>query len=399
MRIVVWGINYAPEKIGIAPCSAALCEYLAKHGVEVSMLTSFPYYPAWRKRPEDARRLVGTEKMNGVRVLRCWHYVPRHLNTSKRLFHELSFVTLSFLRLLLLSRSDLLIVVSPPLLLGVAARFVCWLRGGRYLLHLQDLQPGAAINLGMVKSGLLIRVFRTLESIAYQGAWLISGVSHGMLGVLQKQGVPETKLRYFPNGTDPLLQVRKGKFRELNRFNAENFLVVYSGNIGVKQGLQQLIMAIRRVKNPAVQIVICGDGAAKQALLEMAAGVRNVWFKGTLEANDYREMLADADLMVVSLVSGSGNSFFPSKLLSACSAGKPVVAICDADSELASVVEEYRCGVVVHPDDPGELAQWLEQLSSNPKQLEPMGRAAKELGDRFLWSDVLEKFAREAEIV
>jgi hypothetical protein len=85
----------------------------------------------------------------------------------------------------------------------------------------------------------------------------------------------------------------------------------------------------------------------------MAAGVRNVWFKGTLEANDYREMLADADLMVVSLVSGSGNSFFPSKLLSACSAGKPVVAICDADSELASVVQEYRCGVVVHPDDPG----------------------------------------------
>ena len=77
MRIVVWGINYAPEKIGIAPCSAALCEYLAKHGVEVSMLTSFPYYPAWRKRPEDARRLVGTEKMNGVRVLRCWHYVPQ----------------------------------------------------------------------------------------------------------------------------------------------------------------------------------------------------------------------------------------------------------------------------------------------------------------------------------
>jgi colanic acid biosynthesis glycosyl transferase WcaI len=163
--------------------------------------------------------------------------------------------------------------------------------------------------------------------------------------------------------------------------------------------LQQLIMAIRRVKNPAVQIVICGDGAAKQALLEMAAGVRNVWFKGTLEANDYREMLADADLMVVSLVSGSGNSFFPSKLLSACSAGKPVVAICDADSELASVVEENRCGVVVRPDDPGELAQWLEQLSSDPKQLEPMGRAAKELGDRFLWSDVLEKFAREAEIV
>ena len=147
-----------------------------------------------------------------------------------------------------------------------------------------------------------------------------------------------------------------------------------------------------------MQIVICGDGAEKQLLLQLAVGVPNLWFKGTLDNKDYREMLADADLMVVSLVSGSGNSFFPSKLLSACAAGKPVVAICDADSELASVVETNQCGIVVRPGDPGGLARWLEQLSDDPKQLEPMGRAAKVLSDRFLWSDILEKFAREAEI-
>jgi hypothetical protein len=84
-----------------------------------------------------------------------------------------------------------------------------------------------------------------------------------------------------------------------------------------------------------VQIIICGDGADKKSLLQLGLGVPNLSFKGTLEIKDYREMLADADLMVVSLVSGSGNSFFPSKLLSACAAGKPVMAICDSDSELA----------------------------------------------------------------
>jgi colanic acid biosynthesis glycosyl transferase WcaI len=203
MRIVIWGINYAPEKIGIGPCNVALCEYLADRGSEVSMLTAFPYYPAWKKRQEDARQLFGTEKINGVRVLRCWLYVPKWINTSRRLLHELSFVVSSFLRLLFVSRSDLLIVVSPPLLLGVAARFVCLLRGGRYLLHLQDLQPDAAINLGMVKSSVLIHIFKALASIAYRGAWRISGVSRGMLGVLRKHGVPEAKLRCFPNGTDP----------------------------------------------------------------------------------------------------------------------------------------------------------------------------------------------------
>jgi colanic acid biosynthesis glycosyl transferase WcaI len=399
MQIVVWGINYAPEEIGIGPCSVALCEYLAVRGSEVTMLTTFPYYPAWKKRPEDRFRLFATDTINAVRVLRCWHYVPKLTNTLRRLLHELSFVTLSFLRLLCEPRPDLLIVISPPLLLGVAARLACSLRGGRYLLHLQDLQPDAAIKLGMVKSKMLIRVFKTLESIAYRGAWRISGVSGGMLDVLRKLGVPETKLRNFPNGTKSALLAPKGKFRALNRFDPKEFLVVYSGNIGVKQGLQQLILAIQQIKNPVVQIVICGDGAQKETLQEMATGVPNLCFKGTMDAKNYREMLADADLMVVSLASGSGSSFFPSKLLSACAAGKPVVAICDADSELATVVGTNHCGVVVRPGDAAELAECLEELSANPILLEPMGRAAKELGDRFLWSDVLEKFTREAEIL
>ena len=219
-----------------------------------------------------------------------------------------------------------------------------------------------------------------------------------MLDVLRKRGVPEAKLRYFSNGTNPAAEVPSGRFRAQNRFGADKFLVVYSGNLGVKQGLQHLIFAARQVRDPAVQVIICGDGVEKKLLLETAAGIRNIWFRGVLEIEDYKEMLADADLMVVSLASGSGSSFFPSKLLSACSAGKPVVAICDLDSELATVVETNRCGVVVRSGDIEGLAQRLDELSSDRRQLEPMGRAAKELSNRYLWSDVLEKFAREAEI-
>jgi len=399
MRIVVWGINYAPEQIGIARCNVALCEYLVEQGCDVVMLTAFPYYPEWRKRAEDAKRIFGSEKSNGVHVLRCWHYVPQRINTPKRILHELSFVVSSFLRLLFVSRPDLLIVVSPPMPVGVAARLVCLLRGGKYLMHLQDLQPDAAINLGMVKSSILIRAFKFLEAVAYRGAWRISGVSGGMLEVLRKRGVPEAKLRYFPNGTNPAAKVPSGRFRALNRFDADAFLVVYSGNLGVKQGLQQLILAARHLRNPAVQVIICGEGAEKKRLLEMAAGIRNVWFKGVLEIKEYKEMLADADLMVVSLLSGSGSSFFPSKLLSACSAGKPVVAICDVDSELGTVVATNCCGVVVRSGDIEGLALRLEELAGDRRQLEPMGRAAKQLSDRYLWSDVLEKFAWEAEIL
>src|SRR5438132_1834225 len=143
MRIIIWGINYAPEVIGIAPFNRALAEFLVQEGHDVTMLTAFPYYPAWRKRTEDAKKLFATETVNAVRVVRCWHYVPRRISTAKRALHEFSFVAASLARLLFIPKSDLVIVVSPPLLLGAAARMVCWLRGGRYFMHIQDLQLDA----------------------------------------------------------------------------------------------------------------------------------------------------------------------------------------------------------------------------------------------------------------
>jgi len=87
MRVVVWGINYAPEFTGIAPHSVALCEFLEREGHDVEMVTTFPYYPTWQKRPEDRGRLYRTDVINGVPVHRCWHFVPARVSALKRIFH------------------------------------------------------------------------------------------------------------------------------------------------------------------------------------------------------------------------------------------------------------------------------------------------------------------------
>ena len=398
MRIVVWGINYAPEKIGIAPCNAALCEFLARKNCEVTMLTAFSYYPAWKKRKEDAARIFGTETINGVRIARCWHYVPERLNTAKRILHELSFVAFSFFRALSLPRPELWIVVSPPLLSGLAIRLIRFFRGGRYLLHLQDLQPDAAINLGMIRSGRLIRVLRAIEWTGYSGASQISLITNGMRQNLCKRGVPWEKLIHFPNGTYPAECSAKGRFRLEHRIDMKSFLVVYSGNIGVKQGLHHVIEGVRFVRNKAFQLFICGEGAQRERLMELAGGLPNVRFGTPRKPHGYHEMLADADLMIVSLASGSGNAFFPSKLFSACAAGKAIVAICDSDSELAQLVEKAGCGVVVPYGDCKKLAASFDYLAENRGRVTSMSRAAVQLSKRYLWDDLLEKFMRGAKI-
>ena len=87
MRVIVWGINYAPEITGISPHNVALCEFLKRRGDDVEMLTTFAYYPAWRKRPEDQGQVYRTDKITGVPVHRCWHYVPKRVSPLKRIIH------------------------------------------------------------------------------------------------------------------------------------------------------------------------------------------------------------------------------------------------------------------------------------------------------------------------
>jgi colanic acid biosynthesis glycosyl transferase WcaI len=398
MRVVVWGINYAPEVIGIALCNVALCEHLAAKGNDVTMLTAFPYYPGWKKKKQDAAKLFGSERINGVRVLRCWHYVPERLNSVKRILHELSFVLSSFFCALCLQKPDLWIVVSPPFLLALAVRAVCCFRGGRYLLHLQDLQPDAAIHLGMIRSTRLIRILRMAESAGYRGAWRISVITSGMRDHLCKRGVLREKLILFPNGAYPVQPAPEGEFRAAHQVNKSTFLVVYSGNIGVKQRLHDVVESFRYLRNPAVQLIICGDGAEKRRLLECASDMTNVRVTDLLNEADYHRMLADANLMIVTLAPGAGSSFFPSKLFSACAGGKAIMAICDADSELAHIVEKNGCGVVVQYGDCKKLAEAFDELAEAGERVKLMSGAAKRLSLQFHWNDILEKFRREAGI-
>src|SRR5690349_12117507 len=143
MRIIVWGINYAPELTGIAPFNTGLCDYLRQQGHHVEMLTTFPYYPFWRKIPGDRGLIYRTDDFDGVLVHRCWHYVPHQASSVRRMWHELSFGLTSCLRALFLARADLYIVVSPPLLLGPLAVLIARLKQRPFVFHVQDLQPDA----------------------------------------------------------------------------------------------------------------------------------------------------------------------------------------------------------------------------------------------------------------
>jgi colanic acid biosynthesis glycosyl transferase WcaI len=437
MKVSVWGINYVPELTGIAPYNAAFCRFLAAQGHEVRMITSFAYYPEWRKRAQDRGQLHRREQDGEVRVHRCWHYVPRRPSSLKRILHEASFVLTSFVTLLVLPRADVYVVVSPPLLLGLFAGILGRVRRVPFVFHVQDLQPDAAAGLGMVKGGTLLRVLYWLEAVAYRRAAKVSGISEGMVRAFERKGVPETKCILTPNGIEFLAAPPpRGRFRRHHGIGDDEFLAVYSGNLGVKQGLEVLVDAAKLLAQDRggkwgafglgagcaceitgtgkvevgrsaqesgtaspVRIIICGDGAARASLerrLEVE-GIANVTLMSLLPAEEYHALLADTDVAVITQQKGTGSCFFPSKLLATLACARPVLAVADKGSELARAVGEGGFGRVTGPGDPVSLAAALDSMAKDRGSLGDMGEAGRRYVERFEMSKVLGDFGRVIE--
>jgi colanic acid biosynthesis glycosyl transferase WcaI len=398
MRVIVWGINYAPEFAGIAPHNVALCEFLDAAGHDVEMVTTFAYYPTWQKSAEDRGRLYRTDVMNRIPVHRCWHFVPAQVSALKRILHEGTFVFTSALRALFLSAPDVYVVVSPPLLLGLAAWFVGKLKRAPFIFHVQDMQPDAAVGLGMLKANWFTKTLYGLESFAYRKAARVSGITPGMLESFRKKGVPESKLIYFPNTIElpsVVSSPERGSFRRHHGFAADDFLAVYSGNLGVKQGLDILLETAPLLNDPRIRLVICGDGAQREALAARAREMKLTNLRLLPFEDDYRALLIDADICFITQQVGSGNSFFPSKLLGILAEGRPVVAVSAPESELAVALREGGFGVNVPPGRPDELATLLDSLAKDPERLWIYGVSGRRYVEQFEKSWVMRGFAEQ----
>jgi colanic acid biosynthesis glycosyl transferase WcaI len=403
MRVIVWGINYAPEITGIAPHNVALCEFLRQRNDDVEMVTAFAYYPAWRKDPQDRHQLFRTDVINGVPVHRCWHFVPARVLAWKRIIHEGTFVLTSTVRALTLKRPDVYVIASPPLLLGMAAWLVSCIKGAPFVFHVQDLQPEAAVGLGMLRAGWFTRALYLLESFAYKHAARVSGISPEFLDAFRRKGVPEKKLILFPNsvvlpGENEIPS--RGRFRAKHGFAPDEFLAIYAGNLGIKQGLDILLNGaelLREEKN--LRIVMAGDGVARQSLEQQvrARNLTNVSMLPLQFGEDYKELLVDADVSLITQQSKSGNSFFPSKILVTLAYASAVVTVADEESALALAVKEGGFGLNLPPGEPGELARTLRDLAQDRQRLCACGQAGREYVKRFDRNRVLSDFRTRLE--
>ena len=405
MRILVLGINYWPEQTGIAPFTTGRCEYLAARGHEVVVCTALPYYPDWNIRKGYERRLVVHEERKGVVILRTRIYVPKRVTSLRRILHEASFVATSLVRALAQKRPDTILVVSPPLGLGLSGVILSRLWGVPYALHVPDLQPDAAVDLGMLSRGALLSGLYALERLAYRNAALISTITEPMRQRIVSKRICPDKVKLFSDWAAPdffeiPLDDKGGRFRRMHTLDG-HFLVVHSGNMGHKQGLNVVLDAADLSRTDrGIAYLLAGNGAAKASLKEGAVtrALSNVRFLPVQIHDDFMDLLAASNVGLITQQRVVANIVFPSKTLTLMAAGRPVIASVNPESEVAKVVRDAGAGLVVRPEDPRELLHAIDILRNSASERQAMGIRAREYA-RMRWdrNRILTQMANEVE--
>lgn len=382
MRILIYGINYAPELTGIGKYTGELAEWLAAQGHEVQVVTAPPYYPSWQIGEGYSAWSYSHELLAGVKVWRCPLWVPPYQSGLQRILHLASFAMSSLPVILwqgLSWQPEIVFVVEPPLFCTLGAWLTARLCNAKAWLHIQDFEVDAAFDLGFLPAGWTRIIATKLER------WLtcrfdsVSTISEHMLERVAAKGVDQSKHILFPNWVDidAIYPMSESSFlRAELGITSDTTIVLYSGNLGEKQGLEMLIAAADLLTvHPRILFVICGEGAAKKRLLKLAKDLPNIRFLNLQPIVRLNALLNLANIHLLLQTARAADLVMPSKLTGMFASGRPVVATAHPSTQVARVVKER--GIVVPPGDVTALANGILYLAIRPEECIRLGQAAR----------------------
>jgi colanic acid biosynthesis glycosyl transferase WcaI len=378
MRILIVGINFFPELTGIGKYTGELAAYLAAENHDVRVITAPPYYPQWQvSKPYRSWQYLH-EQWEGVEVFRCPLWVPRKPSGIKRLLHLGSFVFFSFPVLLAQStwKPEIILNIAPSIFTALPVLLLAKLCSAKSWLHIQDFEMEAAFNLGILPGSSGFQKFTAkLEMALINGFDRVSTISQRMVERLWEKGVPDDRTILFPNWIDtdlikPLAQVNS--FRTEWKISPDQFVILYSGNMGRKQGLEIILDTARLVIGTKdILFLLCGDGAEKAELQEKAKDLPNVRFFPLQPIERLNELLNLADVHVLPQRPDAADLVMPSKLSGMLASGKAVIATAALNSELGKIVNEV--GKLTQPGSAKELSAAILLVKNDPTQREMMG--------------------------
>ncbi|WP_107806640.1 glycosyltransferase family 4 protein [Nodularia spumigena] len=399
MYILIYSYNYYPEPIGIAPLMTELAEGLVEQGHKVRVITGMPNYPQRQIYDEYQGKWYLTEQKNGVTIQRSYLRIKSKPNLFDRLLLELSFVFTSLPQALKGPQPDVILLTVPPLLVSLPAALLGWLYNCPVVLNVQDILPEAAIRIGLLKNKWMIRVLTFLEKFAYRNAHTISVISEGFRENLVNKGVPTQKIVCIPNWVNinfirPLAK-KTSHWRTEHQLDGK-FVVLYSGNIALTQGLETVVETAVRLRHiQEIVFVIVGESKALQRLQKhcLTCGADNVLLLPLQPREKLPQMLAAANVGLIVQKRNVISFNMPSKIPLLLASGRPIVGSVPKTGTAAQAIQLSGGGIVVDPESPDALADAVQKLYENPTLAAQLGEKGRNFAvDNYSFEQALQGY-------
>ncbi len=374
--ILVCQVFY-PDPTATSQLFTELFTRLSAQNTDIEVICGFP-----TTRDRAYLSLARDESYAGIEIHRCGLNMPSKGNYLFRAICYLSFLIHAGFKLLLTRRDSLIFGVTNPPFLCILLFLICSIKGTKYHYMFQDIYPDGLVALGKIKnSSLVFKLWHFLNKISYSKADRFLVLGRDMTALIQNNyGIAGEKITYIPHWSATAIAEPKSKSEsKLHHFLAieHKFVVQYSGNMGLWHDINSFVLAAKTLSAyPDIQFLFVGGGTRKQLAVELAAkeGVTNIIWKNFVPKEELEDSLACCDVALISLRAGLAGVAVPCKLYGILASGKAIIAQVPSDSEVALVVNEERCGLVVEPDDIDGLVNSILDLYRDRQLTRDMGK-------------------------
>ncbi|MEN9919591.1 MAG: hypothetical protein RL662_2027 [Bacteroidota bacterium] len=369
-----------------------------EQGHEVTVLAGTMHYAGSEKREEYKGVFTTFRKQGDVSVWRCYVSENHNANFIGRLWGYFSFVFSSLWAGLFNVKGnfDLILVTSPPLFVGITAYVLSKIKRLPFVFEVRDLWPESAIDAGVLKSNLLIKMAYRFEKFMYKKASLINVLTPAFRDKLIKEkNVPQDKVIFIPNAADfslsgELLETFDATgFRKEQGFE-DKFVITYVGAHGVANHLEQILYAAKLVEDTNALFLLIGQGMEKKKLIQMATNMEctNVLFLDAVPKKEVFKYILASDMGTSVLKNvDTFKTIYSNKTFDYMACKKPILMAIDGVSR--ELLEQADAGAFVEPENPQDFAAKIRLYINNPHLLQVQGKNGYLYAQKYFDRDIL----------
>lgn len=393
MKILIYGLHFKPDLIGIGKYTGEMTDWLFDQDHEIRVITAPHFYPEWKLE----RYILWYKKENNAYLTwRCPIYVPSQPKGFTRLLHLLSFA-LSSIPILIKNipwKPDFVISIEPPFFITPLTLIYSKVTKSKSILHVQDLEIDAAYSLNILKKGFLYKIIKNIEKFILNRFNIISTISPMMKKQIIQKDIHQDKIYILPNwaDTDNIHPAINNQYLR-NRLSIEpkQKIILYSGNIGEKQNLSNLINIAEKMQaddNNCLFLMV-GDGAYKKRLVDdvKKRNITNIIFLPLQPTEDLGALLTMADIHLVTQAKNISDYVLPSKLTNILSAGGVSIISANPGTQLSQLVKKHGLGYLIKPDSESELYAAINHLLIEKSQHSTISTNARKYAKQYLSKD------------